>query len=159
MVLKTPIRNDSMCVKVCTCMCVCVFRGRTGCRAGGVRVLSVKMVSDSGSCWCLFCDAGLFLLAQHSAKASLAAPSQQNNKHVSQAKSFCQVLNGVEYTSWRPAEALALGGGITNTKSLELRLIWSWRSGNGKGSGGPHYGGKENVYFLSGWGVWQAGRI
>lgn len=52
------------------------------------------------------CDAGLILLAQHSAKASLAAPSTQSNKHATQANSFCQVLNGVEYKSWRPAEGL-----------------------------------------------------
>lgn len=37
--------------------------------------------------------------------ASLALPSQQNDKHASQAKSPCHVVNGLGYPSWRPAEA------------------------------------------------------
>lgn len=110
---------------------------------GGLR----EMVSDSGSCLCLSCDAGVILLAQHSAKASLALPSQQNNKHASQANSSCHVLNGLGYTSWRPAEAFALRGGITNTTSLEV----GWG-----GCGGvvtedvAHYsrGGREGEIFL-----------
>lgn len=56
--------------------------------------------------WACFCDVGLILLATHSAKASLATPTTQDNKHATHANSLCQVLNGVEYTSWRPAEAL-----------------------------------------------------
>lgn len=110
-----------------------------------------EMASDSGSCLCLSCDAGVILLAQHSTKASLALPSQQNNKHANQAKSSCHVVNGVGDTSWRPAEAFALRGGITNTASLEV--------GCG-GCGGAvmeeedteHYsggGGEEGIFPLS----------
>ncbi len=64
-------------------------------------VLSVcvwEMISDSWSCLCLSCEAAIILLAQHSTKASLALPSQQNNKHASQANSSCHVVNGVGYT-------------------------------------------------------------
>lgn len=84
-----------------------------------------EMVFDSGSCLCLSCDAGLILLVQHSAEASLALPSQQNNKHATQANSSCHVVNGLGYTSWRPTEAFALRGRITNTMSVE---VW-WGGG------------------------------
>ena len=57
------------------------------------------------------------------AQSSLALPSQQNNKHASQANSSCHVVNGLGYTSWRPAEAFTLRGGITNT--LSLSVGWS----------------------------------
>jgi len=81
------------------------------------------MVSDNRSCLCLFCDAGLILLAQHSVRASLAVPSQQNNKHASQANSSRQVVNGVGYTSWQLAEVFHPGGGVTNAKSLEVGRV------------------------------------
>lgn len=76
-----------------------------------------EMLADSGSCLCLSCDARAILLAQPGTEASLALPSQQNNKHASQANSPCHVVNGVGYRSWRPAEAFALRGGIANTVS------------------------------------------
>lgn len=75
--------------------------------------LSREMVSDSGSCLCLSCDAGIILLAQQCASASLALPSQQNNKHASQDNASCHIVNGLGYTSWRPGEAFTLRGGIT----------------------------------------------
>lgn len=39
-----------------------------------------------------------------------------NNKHASQANSSCHVVNGQEYTIWRPADAIAQGlnGNITS---------------------------------------------
>lgn len=97
-----------MCVHVCCTRVECLDAVR-------------EMVSDSRSCLCLSCDAGVILLAQHSTKASLALPSQQNNKHASQANSPCHVVNGLGYPSWRPAEAFTPRGGITNTTSLEAR--------------------------------------
>lgn len=100
---------------------VCVFM----CQVCALR----EMVSDSGSCLCLSCGAGVILLAQHSAQASLALPSQRNNKHASQANSSCHVVNGVGYTSWRPAEVLTLRGGLTNTMSLEVGQGGWGRSG------------------------------
>lgn len=79
-----------------------------------------EMVSDSGSCLCLSPAAGLILLVQLRAKASLLVPSPHNNKHASQTNSSCQIVNGVGYTSWPGAEVFTLGGGITNSKSLEV---------------------------------------
>lgn len=100
-----------------------------------------KMVSDSGPCLCVSCDAGVILLAQHSTMASLALPSQQNNKHASQANSSCHVVNGLGYTSWRPAEAFTLRGGITNTVSLSVGWMWHEHYSGG--------GGEEGTFLLA----------
>lgn len=89
------------------CVCVCVSGPVLG-----------KMVSDNRSCLCLSCDAEVTLPDLHGVRASLALASQQNNKHASQANSSCHVVNGLRYTSWRPAEAFDLRGGITNTPVL-----------------------------------------
>lgn len=108
----------SVCGHVCSACVRCVCLGALG-----------EMVSDSGSCLCLYCDAGVILQAQHGTKASLARPSQLNNNHASQANSSRHVVNGLGYTSWRPAEACPLRGRIANTSSLELRQL------HGKGTG------------------------
>lgn len=54
-------------------------------------------------------------LAQRDAEASLAASSQHNNKHATQANSTCPVVNGGGYTSWRP-------GRVSNTTSPKMEL-------------------------------------
>lgn len=89
--------------------------------------------------WVLFV---LVLQAQHGTKASLARPSQLNNNHASQANSSRHVVNGLGYTSWRPAEACPRRGRITNTSSLELRQL------HGKGTGWT-VKTEEDRFFLS----------
>lgn len=110
------MREGTRSPAVCVCVSVCVSGAVLG-----------KMVSDNGSCLCLSCDAEVMLLDQRGVRASLAPASQQNNKHASQANSSCHVVNGLRYTSWRPAEAFDLRGGITNTPVLGVWAGgWGW---------------------------------
>lgn len=84
-------------------------------------------------CSCPF-DAEVMLQDRHSARASLAPASQQNNKHASQTNSCCHVVNGLRYTGWRPAGAFDLGRGRGEGKqpaSPEGAGL-HWRMGGGR---------------------------